>query len=141
MLFLVIIVSLLALACKKVNTSVEKETPKFYGSLTVRSDGKDFTSENLAVQVASDPSGKTMDMKLHKVKFVPAMPVRIDVTIPDITLEADGSFHGDNIVPYALGGRPYPKYTVYGLEGKIKDGTLVFSLKFGNYPTTYSGKL
>ena len=83
-------------------------------------------------------------MVFHKVKFVPQMPVSLDVTVPDVKYSraADGSLllSSDGIVPITM-MQPYPKYTVTGLSGKMSDKTLSISLNFGEFPTSYSGNV
>ena len=89
-----------------------------------------------------------MDLKLEKVKFVPAMPIRIDVTIMDIPVEvsSDGTvmFSADAVTPWTMGG-PYDTYRVDDLSGFIKEDRISFSLDFFNtkknegYPTSFEG--
>ena len=69
------------------------------------------------------------------------MPVTIDVTIPDVTLQADEKeivLTCARVVPLALGGE-YPRYTVTDLKGKIVGDEMTFSLKFGDSPTSFRG--
>lgn len=69
------------------------------------------------------------------------MPVTIDVTIPDVTLQADEKeivLSCARVVPLALGGE-YPRYTVTDLKGKIVGDEMTFSLKFGDSPTFFRG--
>jgi hypothetical protein len=111
-------------------------------------DGESFVQEGISVKVDFSEDGKSMDMMLNKVKFVPAMPIRIDVTIMNVPLEeaADGSvlFSADGIVPWAMGGL-YDTYRVDNLSGVLKENTISFSLEFFNtkknegYPTSYEG--
>ena len=118
--------------------------------MTVVYDGKDFEQEGINVQVEFNEEQTSVDIKLHKVKFVPAMPVTIDVTILDVPAvkSEDGtwSFYGDGITPWAMGG-PYKNYRADQLSGTISGSVLEFSLDFCNvkkgesYPTTYTGSL
>lgn len=106
---------------------------------TVSVDWREGTHDNENIYVAFRPSedGKKAEIVIYRIKFVPAMPVTIDVTIPDISVSGN-TFSCDDVVPWALGGA-YPKYTVYGLEGSITEESLSFSLKFGEYPTRFNG--
>lgn len=78
---------------------------------------------------------------MNQIRFVPQMPVTIDVTVPGVTLqpgEKDIVLTCVEVVPKALGG-DYPRYTVTNLTGKIVGNELTFSLNFGSYPTSYRG--
>lgn len=138
---------LLAVAgCSKNNVNEEKETPRssvYSGSLNVVAGGKDNVSEGVEVNADIDKDG-VLTLVFHKVKFVPQMPVSLDVTVPDVkySREADGSLllSGDGIVPITM-MQPYPKYTVTGLSGKMSAKALSVSLNFGEFPTSYSGNV
>lgn len=138
---------LLAVAgCSKNDVNEEKETPRssvYSGSLNVVAGGKDNVTEGVEVNADIDKEG-VLTLVFHKVKFVPQMPVSLDVTVPDVkySREADGSLllSGDGIVPITM-MQPYPKYTVTGLGGKMSDKALSISLNFGEFPTSYSGNV
>ena len=135
-------------SCEKPDTTITDGSPEFSGQMTVLYDGESFTQENIRIQVEFDQSKSTVDIMLKKVKFVPAMPVKLDISIlkVPVTQQDDGSwkFAGDDIVPWAMGG-PYDTYRVDDLEGILTDTTCEFSLGFyntkkeANYPTNYSG--
>ena len=84
-------------------------------------------------------SPKSAAIVIYRIKFVPAMPVTIDVSIPGISVQGD-AFSCDNVIPWALGGE-YPIYTVHNLKGTVAGETLSFSLLFGDYPTRFTGRL
>ena len=138
---------LLAVAgCSKVNVNEEKVAPRssvYSGSLNVVAGGKDNVTEGVEVNADIDKDG-VLTLVFHKVKFVPQMPVSLDVTVPDVkySKEADGSLllSGDGIVPITM-MQPYPKYTVTGLSGKMSAKALSVSLNFGEFPTSYSGNV
>lgn len=132
--------------CSKNNVNEEKETPRssvYSGSLNVVAGGKDNVTEGVEVNADIDKDG-VLTLVFHKVKFVPQMPVSLDVTVPDVkySREADGSLllSGDGIVPITM-MQPYPKYTVTGLSGKMSAKALSVSLNFGEFPTSYSGNV
>lgn len=138
----------LFISCKKPPTVIADGSPEFSGTMTVLHEGEEFPQDGVKVLVEFSPDNSTMDIMLKKVKFVPAMPVSIDVTILQIpvTQENDGSwsFAGHDITPWAMGG-PYDTYRVYNLSGTVDSSTLAFSLDFyntkkqENYPTSYRG--
>ena len=138
---------LLAVAgCSKNNVNEEKEAPRssvYSGSLNVVAGGKDNVTEGVEVNADIDKDG-VLTLVFHKVKFVPQMPVSLDVTVPDVKYSraADGSLllSGDGIVPITM-MQPYPKYTVTGLSVKMSDKALSISLNFGEFPTSYSGNV
>lgn len=140
----------LFISCKKPPTVIADGSPEFSGTMTVLHEGENFPQDGIKVQVEFSPDNSTMDIMLKKVKFVPAMPVSIDVTIlhVPVTPEDDGSwsFAGHDMIPWAMGG-PYDTYRVYDLHGTVSSSALTFSLGFyntkkqENYPTSYSGTL
>lgn len=150
--FLFMIISIFAITLampllSSCNDDDDKETEtteesSYKGSITVTYSGQDFKTDGIVVSVDPDDNGTTLDIELLKVKFVPQMPVSLDIEIPDVsyTTASDGtiSFSAENIVP-TCGGVEYPNYTETGLSGSIKNGTLAFSLKFGEFPTSYTG--
>lgn len=135
-------------ACEEAPTIIDEQSPVFTGNMTVRYEGEDFEQKGIKVLADFNEDKTMIDIKLQKVKFVPAMPVTIDVTILEIpvTEESDDtwSFYGDGITPWALGG-PYDSYRVDSLTGTLTETGIRFSLDFYNtkkqaaYPTDYSG--
>lgn len=118
------------------------EPASYTGTLKVTSDGVENTTENVHVSVSFQENG-TVDILFHKVKFVPQMPVTLDVTVPGVSSEAkDGVYHlsGEDIIPVAM-GMPYEKFKVTGLSGTLNEDIMSLSLNFGQYPTSYSGVL
>ena len=141
--FLAFSIAVLALvSCHKTPQPHELPRQNIYEG-TVSVDYEGGVVDNPGIQVAFLPSddGKKADIIIYKIKFVPKMPVRIDVTIPavDVVKESDGvSFSCNNVVPLALGGE-YPKYNVTSLSGTLAGDNLSFSLNFGEYPTRFKG--
>lgn len=137
-------------ACEKAPTVITDDSPEYTGKMVVVYEGEDFEQTGIKVLGEFNEDKTSVDIKLQKVKFVPAMPVRIDVTIMDIPVAASGdgtwTFEGDGITPWAMGG-PYETYRVDDLHGTITENSIEFSLGFyntkkqENYPTTYSGSL
>ena len=135
-------------ACEKAPTVITDDSPEYTGTMIVAYEGDDFKQTGIKVLGEFDQSRTTIDIKLQKVKFVPAMPIRIDVTIMDIPVVYAGedtwSFEADGLTPWAMGG-PYDTYRVDDLRGTISDNSIEFSLGFfntkkqANYPTSYSG--
>lgn len=139
--FLIAAVSVVAAACSKNEPVKIIETPAetvYSGTLTVVAGGKDNVSENVNVSLQDDG---TATIIFNKVKFVPQMPVSLDVTVPGVKCEIrenEITLSGNDIVPLAM-GMPYAKYKVTSLSGKIIAGKLTVSLNFGEFATSYVG--
>lgn len=145
MLFMAVAL-LLSQSCTKENGTNEEPLVaneyEYSGTMTVTAGGSDNVSEDVAVECLLDKDAHTMKILFHKVKFVPQMPISLDVTVPDVNYsEKDGAvtFSGDGIVPLSGGTVPFPKYTVTALSGTLTANSLSLSLNFGDYPITYSG--
>lgn len=136
--------ALALLACNQKDPEVI--TPKeadYKGTVTVVYEGEPFSTENIEVSFTPSEDGKTADITIYQIKFVPKMPVTIDVTIPGVELKSTPTeilLSCDNVIPLAMGGE-FPRYKVTGMKGAIMSGNLEFSLNFGEYPTTYSGHI
>ncbi len=137
---------LLSQSCAKENGSNEEPLVaneyEYSGTMTVTAGGTDNVSEDVAVDCLLDKDAHTMKILFHKVKFVPQMPVSLDVTVPDVGYSEKGGsvkFSGDGIVPLSGGTVPFPKYTVTALSGALTANSLSLSLNFGDYPVTYTG--
>lgn len=121
----------------------EKEDQKAYeayGLLTITSSG--FTKDNLRVKLI-EKDDATMDLYMFDVKFAAAMPVTIDMLISGVGYAKSGNeihFYGDSIVPTA-GGKPYEKYIIRDLEGKITADSIVLSNYYGETPSVYRGAI
>lgn len=130
--FLIAAVSVVAAACSKNEPVKIIETPAetvYSGTMTVVAGGKDNVSENVNVNVNLQDDG-TATIIFNKVKFVPQMPVSLDVTVPGVKCEIRKNeiiLSGNDIVPLAM-GMPYAKYKVTSLSGKIIAGKLTVSL-------------
>lgn len=139
--FLIAAVSVVAAACSKNEPVKIIETPAetvYSGTMTVVAGGKDNVSENVNVNLQDDG---TATIIFNKVKFVPQMPVSLDVTVPGVKCECRENeiiLSGNDIVPLAM-GMPYEKYKVTSLSGKITAGKLTVSLNFGEFATSYVG--
>lgn len=138
----VALAALALLACNKKEPEViVPETADYQGTVTVQYQGEPYDNENIEVNFTPSEDGKTASITIFKIRFVPQMPVTIDVTIPHVGLTATSTeviLICDEVIPLAMGGE-FPRYTVTNLTGSIKDGSLEFSLNFGDIPTTFKG--
>jgi len=143
----ILILLALALLC---SCSKEKADEKRYpdsnlyqGTVSVYYEEEYFDNEDIKVRYIANDNGETASIVIYRIRFVPKMPVTIDVTIPDISVAEgeDGiTMHCDEVIPLALGGE-YPKYIVTDFTGTLSGEELEFSLNFGDYPTLFKGKL
>lgn len=118
------------------------EESDYVGTVTVIYQDAPFDNEDISVNFTPSEDGKTASITLHQIRFVPQMPVTIDVTIPDIILKSTTEkviLTCEKAIPLAMGGE-YPRYTVTGLQGEIIDKEMTFSLRFGDYPTSFKGQ-
>lgn len=134
---------LTAFSCEKPNTDdvIPNVRADYEGTVSVVYNGESYDTPGIKVNYSPSEDGRTADITIYQIKFVPQMPVTIDVTIPAVPIVNEGSsivFSGDNIVPMAMGGE-VPRYLVTALSGIVEKEGIRFSLNFGAYPTSYSG--
>lgn len=143
--FFAALVVMTLIGCGKAEPEIPivPEVSDYKGTVTVMYQGSPFNNENIAVNFTPAEDGKTASITIYQIRFVPQMPVTIDVTIPNVTVQSTPEkilLSGDQIIPLAMGGE-FPRYTVTGLEGEIVGQELVFSLNFGDSPTSFRGEL
>lgn len=143
--FFAALVAMTLIGCDKAEheTPIVPEVSDYKGTVTVMYQGSPFNNENIAVNFTPAEDGKTASITLYQIRFVPQMPVTIDVTIPNVTVQSTPEkilLSGDQIIPLAMGGE-FPQYTVTNLEGEIVGQELAFSLNFGDSPTSFRGEL
>lgn len=137
---------LLVCSCEKYKTDGES-WKSFRGDIVVTSsDGSVFTDPDIRTGVSNSLHGEGLrDVFLKGVKFASGMPVRIDMTIPSVSVDDEGNLTGENIVPWALGG-PFEKWTISTFSGRItyteegEPDTFEFEMVCGEYPVSYSGR-
>jgi hypothetical protein len=139
------LLGLLLVGCGKETpeTPLVPEESDYVGTVTVIYQEAPFNNENISVNFTPSEGGETASITLHQIRFVPQMPVTIDVTIPDISLQSTTEkiiLSCERTIPWAMGGE-YPRYTVTSLQGEIVGEELTFSLLFGDYPTSFKGLL
>ena len=140
------ILAFAALALLACNKEEKNETPvaeagDYKGVVTVEASSGTFDNEDIEVNFTPSEDGATATITINKIRFVPQMPVTIDVTIPNVGLTSTKEgikLACDNVIPLAMGGE-YPRYTVTNLTGTLKDDDLTFSLNFGDTPTSFKG--
>lgn len=120
---------------------IAEQSATYKGSIFVTFNGQEYETKDIKVKFNKD-SETSSTLSIYRVKFVPQMPVTIDLDLPGVsyvTTDASYTLSGNNIVP-TMGGNPFDKYTATDLEGTASKDALSFSLYFGTYPTRYEGQ-
>ena len=86
------------------------------------------------VRVSIDEQG---NMTLYRVKFARMMPVRVDVTIPQINCDGE-HITGDSIIPL-ISDKPKPERIVTNLHGTADNQSLDFLCLIGGKEMHYNG--
>lgn len=142
----ILLTGIICLASCHITTSEEpvKQTEQAfnaYGVMTVLTSG--FSKEDVHVKAVLKQNHQ-MDLYMFDIKFASAMPVTIDMLISNVTyVKKDNNtyiFKGDSIVPTA-GGKPYEKYIIRDLEGKITADSITLYNLYGTTPGTYKGAI
>lgn len=143
--YLFIALAALALVgCSKEKEQEEASKPEFatyVGTVTVVSNDNSFDNENIEVSFNPSERGDTCSLTIFQIRFVPQMPVTVDVTIPGVAVAVAGDktvLSCDSVVPLAMGGE-YPRYTVTDFRGEMVGDEMAFSLNFGSSPTSFRG--
>lgn len=133
------------IACGKIEpeTPVVPQESDYQGTVTVIYEGAPFDNENIEVNFTPAEDGKTATITIYQIRFVPRMPVTVDVTIPNVELQSTTEkvlLSCERTIPLAMGGE-FPRYTVTNLQGEIVNNELNFSLNFGDSPTSFKGEV
>ena len=138
------LVAMTLIGCGKAEpeTPIVPEMSDYKGTVTVMYKGEPFDNENIQVNFTPSEDGKTASIVIYQIRFVPQMPVTIDVTIPNVAVQSTTEkilLSCERTIPLAMGGE-YPRYTVTDLKGEIVGKEMSFSLNFGDSPTSFQGQ-
>lgn len=138
------LVAMTLIGCGKAEpeTPIVPEKSDYKGTVTVMYKGEPFDNENIQVNFNPAEDGKSASITIYKIRFVPQMPVTIDVTIPNVAVQSTTEkilLSCERTIPLAMGGE-YPRYTVTDLKGEIVGKEMSFSLNFGDSPTSFQGQ-
>ncbi len=138
------LVAMTLIGCGKAEpeTPIVPEMSDYKGTVTVMYKGEPFDNENIQVNFTPSEDGKTASIVIYQIRFVPQMPVTIDVTIPNVAVQSTTEkilLSCERTIPLAMGGE-FPRYTVTGLKGEIVGKEMSFSLNFGDSPTSFQGQ-
>ena len=145
--FAIIAAALLLVSCgsdsKEETKPLPSGTTEYKGNLIVTFQGENYTTENVVLTFKYKSETGTADILFNQVKFVPQMPVTLDIIVPGARVTRVGGLYavsGTGIEPTA-GGIPYEDYMVTDLIGQWDGEALDISLNFGSYPTRFVGEL
>lgn len=142
--FIIAALAAVLMGCEKndkADTPIQPKQGEYVGVVTVTYQGTDYDNNDINVDFTPNEKGDSASVTIHQIRFVPQMPVTIDITIPGIALHSSDDkivLKCDSVIPRAMGGE-YPRYKVTGLKGEIVDDKLSFSLNFGSFPTSFRG--
>lgn len=77
-------------------------------------------------------------LTMYDVKFARLMPVKIDFSIPHMSLK-NGRLTANGVVPVS-GGKHYVKHTIHNLEGSADSQQLSFTCRMGDKPFSFKGQ-
>ena len=115
----------------------------YLGTMTVTFQAVDYDTDSVRISLTPNAAGDSVSIAFYQVKFVPQMPVKVDITVPGIAVSKTGQgaeLFCDESIPLSAGG-PTERYKVTSFQGQIIGDSISFSLNFGSYPTSYHGKL
>lgn len=140
---LIYLIGLLALvACQKPSVPIDYTVGLHYkGSVWVEYKGESYENKDIEVSFTLSEDGKSADIRMNRIRFVPQMPVTVDTVLP-VTVTGSGNnytFTADNVYPHSPAGVEQQKYRINKLSGMVTGNILNFSLYFGDYPTTFTG--
>ena len=137
------LLSLLGLVCcTKDSAPIDYSVGLHYkGSVWVEYNGESYENKDIEVSFTLSEDGKTADIRMNRIRFVPQMPVTVTTVLP-VTVVGSGNnytFTADNVYPHSPAGVEQQKYRINKLSGMVTGNMLSFSLYFGDYPTTFTG--
>ena len=137
------LLSLLGLVCcTKDSVPIDYSVGLHYkGSVWVEYNGESYENKDIEVSFTLSEDGKSADIRMNRIRFVPQMPVTVDTVLP-VTVTGSGNnytFTADNVYPHSPAGVEQQKYRISKLSGMVTGNMLSFSLYFGDYPTTFTG--
>lgn len=137
------LLSLLSLVCcTKDSAPIDYSVGLHYkGSVWVEYNGESYENKDIEVNFTLSEDGKTADIRMNRIRFVPQMPVTVTTVLP-VTVVGSGNnytFTADNVYPHSPAGVEQQKYRINKLSGMVTGNMLSFSLYFGDYPTTFTG--
>lgn len=128
--------------CQKASAPIDYTVGLHYkGSVWVEYNGENYENKDIEVSFTLSDDGKTADIQINRIRFVPQMPVTVDTVLP-VKVSGSGNnitFSAHDVYPHSPAGAEQKKYLINNLSGMVTGNMLSFSLFFGNYPTRFTG--
>ena len=148
-LFVLAALAAVMVSCDKQETGMENQekivvsndTVFYKGTLIANASSGDCQTPDTKISINPSDKADSTSITIFKAKLANRMPA-MDITIPGITVQKNGNvtlLSSETSVPLAM-GNPFPNYTVTEFEGEIVNDEIIFSLKFGSTPTSFSGQ-
>lgn len=141
------IISLLALlslvSCFRQPVPIDYSVGIHYvGSVWVEYNGESYENKDIDVSFTLSDDGKSAEIQINRIRFVPQMPVTVDTVLPaSVTKSGETyTFTADDVFPHSPAGAEQNKYKINKLSGMVTGQMLSFSLFFGAYPTSFTGQ-
>ncbi|MFI3247678.1 MAG: hypothetical protein R3Y39_00920 [Rikenellaceae bacterium] len=117
----------------------------YLGDLDVSYMGTSMSAQSdVSYSTSTEEGSGFMDITLNSVCFMPTtgMP-SLDIVLPNLELQSDGTYTADSVVPTALDGEPYDTSVLVGIDNvvaTIVDDTITVTFDC-SVSTTYMGDL
>lgn len=147
--FLMITLIAFIMACNK-DKVIEEPKPiiedgAYFGLMIVNENTPAEFKDSVKITVEIIDN-ETLTMELSEVRFAERMPA-MNITVKGIDIvevRNDYLLSGDKIIPFAMiAGKlePFENFIITDMTGTLTALTLEFSMKCGDYPVKYSGKM
>ena len=100
-----------------------------------------YIKENADCEITFAENGNKLTLNINSVKFAEAMPVTINLSVPEIPCATENGktiFSGNDIVPM-IGVAPAEAYTFSTITGSIENSALEFSAKMTKGSFSFTG--
>ena len=111
----------------------------YTGRLTVN--GGAYIKEDADCEITFAENGDKLTLNINSVKFAEAMPVTINLSVPEIPCATENGktiFSGNDIVPL-MGVAPAETYKFSTITGSIENATLDFSATLSKGSFAFTG--
>ena len=130
---LIYLISLLGLlACNKNTVPVDYSVGLHYkGSVWVEYNGGSYENKDIEVNFTLSEDGKSADIRMNNIRFVPQMPVTVTTVLP-VKVSGSGNsytFSAHGVYPHSPAGVEQQKYLINNLSGMVTGNMLRVNCK------------
>lgn len=154
--YLLLVLMAVTVSCDKIETEIAKDhvesekngtmensdTLFYKGTLTANASSGDCITPDTRISLNYTDKTDSVSISIYKAKLANGMPA-MDIVIPGISIRKEGEITvmtASSSIPLAMGGQPFPRYTVTHFSGNMESDSILFSLLFGSTSTMYGGK-